>query len=404
MNFKDSYKSAMDEIHGDKVLLHSILNSETKQKKSSFVLKPSYSIALAAMMIITATSLYFKTGIEDHIQTAQTTSAQSKTKVTRDITASTSDDDTLEGYFSNEENKDTLNAKNSHEKSSSPTDSRSKDESNSASQSVGKTDTSSKDNAASLDDKPVSDAVSSKDAKADTTDEKNSDANDESKDDSKSGTNVETKSTNKSAAASAPLPSTARTHDEKVEDPLDKSKNEIDSAAKEDVSDIPITARFFEPENVPDYDMQISEDHASSESASSGGSSDKAGVSAADGSRSAVGLALSEESIMSVSDYWSYLGTNVKIKISLPADMQLSIPSSVTITKSGGKIISDVFVMNAASGDGTGSLTLAVSKVSNLGVLYPYAKHFSCGNIKYAITSNNINQNEINEIINSLTK
>ena len=36
MNFKDSYKSAVDEIHGDKALLHMILNGETKRKKSVF--------------------------------------------------------------------------------------------------------------------------------------------------------------------------------------------------------------------------------------------------------------------------------------------------------------------------------------------------------------------------------
>lgn len=403
MNFKDSYKSAVDEIHGDKALLHSILNNETKQKKSSFVLKPAYSIALAAMMVITATSLYFKTGIEDHIQTTRTTSAQSKTKVTRDITASTSDDDTLEGDFSNEENKDTLNAKNAHEKSLSPTDSRSKDESNSASQSVSKTDTSSKDNAASLDDKQIPDDGSSGDTKADTTAKKNSDANTESKDDSKSEPKAETKSTNESASASAPLPSTARISGEK-EEALEKEKTELDSAAKEDASDALSTARFFASENVPDYDSQSLADSESLASASSDSGYDKAGGSAAAGGGAASGGAPSAESVMSVSDYWSYLGTNVKSKISLPADMQLGIPSSATVTKSGGKIISDVFVMNAASGDGTRSLTLAVSKVSNLGVLYPSAKHFSCGNIKYAITSNNVNQNEINEIINSLTK
>jgi len=33
MNFKDSYKLAVDEIHGDRALLHSILNGEVQKKK-----------------------------------------------------------------------------------------------------------------------------------------------------------------------------------------------------------------------------------------------------------------------------------------------------------------------------------------------------------------------------------
>ena len=66
MNFKEAYKSATDEIHGDKALLHAILNGEAESKKRfGFSLRPVYSVAVAASLVITCTALYFKNGFED---------------------------------------------------------------------------------------------------------------------------------------------------------------------------------------------------------------------------------------------------------------------------------------------------------------------------------------------------
>lgn len=72
MNFKDAYKSVNDEIHGDRALLHAILNGEAQKKKAfSFHFRPVYTAALAAMFVITATSVYFGSGINDHTATEE---------------------------------------------------------------------------------------------------------------------------------------------------------------------------------------------------------------------------------------------------------------------------------------------------------------------------------------------
>ena len=72
MNFKDAYKSVNDEIHGDRALLHAILNGEAQKKKAfSFHFRPVYTAALAAMFVVAATSVYFGSGINDHTATEE---------------------------------------------------------------------------------------------------------------------------------------------------------------------------------------------------------------------------------------------------------------------------------------------------------------------------------------------
>ncbi len=72
MKFKDAYKSVNDEIHGDRALLHAILNGEAQKKKAfSFHFRPAYTAALAAMFVVAATSVYFNAGINDHTATKE---------------------------------------------------------------------------------------------------------------------------------------------------------------------------------------------------------------------------------------------------------------------------------------------------------------------------------------------
>jgi len=72
MNFKEAYKSVNDEIHGDTALLHAILNGEAKKKKAfSFRLRPAYTLALTAMLVIAATSVYLGSDFNDHTITEQ---------------------------------------------------------------------------------------------------------------------------------------------------------------------------------------------------------------------------------------------------------------------------------------------------------------------------------------------
>ncbi|MBQ4629507.1 MAG: hypothetical protein IJB70_00755 [Clostridia bacterium] len=71
MNFKDAYKSMNDDIHGDKALMHMIMNGEAPKKKKSLFLKfkPIYSVALAAVFAVCVVTLYRSTGFEEYSAT-----------------------------------------------------------------------------------------------------------------------------------------------------------------------------------------------------------------------------------------------------------------------------------------------------------------------------------------------
>lgn len=70
MNFKEAYKNMENDIHGDRALLHSILNGEaTKKKKHEFYFKPVFATALAAVFVICIATIYQHTGIENYSPT-----------------------------------------------------------------------------------------------------------------------------------------------------------------------------------------------------------------------------------------------------------------------------------------------------------------------------------------------
>ena len=79
MNFKDAYKSMTDEIQPDEELIRRILNGEKKDKKR-FVLpvKSVYTAALAAMFIIVAGTVYFKSGIDSHMPAGESITGYKK--------------------------------------------------------------------------------------------------------------------------------------------------------------------------------------------------------------------------------------------------------------------------------------------------------------------------------------
>ncbi len=67
MNFKDAYKNMNDEIHGDRALLHSILNGEAgKKRKFDFNFKPVFATALTAVFVLCIATVYKNTGIEQY--------------------------------------------------------------------------------------------------------------------------------------------------------------------------------------------------------------------------------------------------------------------------------------------------------------------------------------------------
>lgn len=73
MNFKDTYKTMNDNIHGDKALMHMIMNGDAPKKESKFFFKfkPVYSVAIAAVFIICAVTLYHNTGLDKHTATIE---------------------------------------------------------------------------------------------------------------------------------------------------------------------------------------------------------------------------------------------------------------------------------------------------------------------------------------------
>jgi len=67
MNFKEAYKNMENDIHGDRAILHSILNGEaTKKKKHEFYFKPVFATALAAVFVMCVATIYQNTGIDNY--------------------------------------------------------------------------------------------------------------------------------------------------------------------------------------------------------------------------------------------------------------------------------------------------------------------------------------------------
>ena len=106
MNFRDAYKSMNDEIHGDKALMHMIINGETPKKKKNFFLKfkPAYSVAIAAVFAVCAITLYHSTGFDDYsattdkydsVMTKGDKTPESDNDKTQNVTNSKNKDDDL---------------------------------------------------------------------------------------------------------------------------------------------------------------------------------------------------------------------------------------------------------------------------------------------------------------------
>lgn len=384
MNFKDSYKSAVDEIHGDRALLHSILNGEVQKKKFSFNFKPVYSVALAAMFVVTATSLYFKTGIEDHTITKETA------RISTSDDASKSDDITTAPQ--NEamaENADLTPA------SDVPANTES-------------------EFAASISAKTAETAPPVK-AKSQPATEKNQPDKDA----------TPTAQKDKSGLYDS-LPDTASVKPESSKAETSKAQNEASSHYTEETDKSRVAEAFDEPAvdmavapsvaNADDFGMRAYNDEVMSDAetdayipsangkggaSGGGGGGSSAARASGGGSASSQSSAVLKQTI-SLADYWLYLGANPVYKIALPEGMHLNLPQSVTLTQSNGKTTSDIITVSAVSDDGSKSFSLAISKVSDLGTLWPGATQFANGNIKYAITAKNLNNEEISAIINSL--
>lgn len=313
MNFKDAYKSMTDEIHGDKALLHSILNGEAQKKKRfSFSFKPVYTVALAAMFAVTVTSLYFKTGIEDHsavsergiktTDTAQTNLSADKEDTQGDILASHSEHTTPKDTYSH-----------------------------SATADVSQPDVSQL----------------------------------------------------KTSTTGAALPSDAL-----EASPSSKPEDNADSAPEQ--SDW----QHKNSRAIAQSDYYVAE--ASIE--------DTAGIAPASGGASSAvwsdGLT-AHHGYMTIDEYWSYLGINAAAVVSLPQDLSLTLPdiSQLQLSES-----DDALTMTAASPDGNRSAKITVAKTSDLVSRFPDETHVKINGINIAISSHNLTQTEISDIISSLAK
>lgn len=68
------------------------------------------------------------------------------------------------------------------------------------------------------------------------------------------------------------------------------------------------------------------------------------------------------DEIISIENYWEYVGFNVLSKISLPYDIELYIPSSAVIKKQGNEVIYDVLNVFGSSPDGKYCINIYISK------------------------------------------
>jgi len=86
-------------------------------------------------------------------------------------------------------------------------------------------------------------------------------------------------------------------------------------------------------------------------------------ISSGGGGGGSVASSVTDE-IISIENYWEYVGFNVLSKISLPYNIELFAPSSAVIKKQGGEIIYDVLNISGSSPDGKYSVNVYISKKS----------------------------------------
>lgn len=316
MNFKDAYKSMTDEIHGDRALLHSILNGEVKKKKHfSFSFKPVYTVALAAMFAVTITSLYFKTGIEEHSSVSERGAGVTDTAQTN-LSAE------------KEDTKDDISAP--HSEHTTPKDTYS--------------------HSATAD-------ISSSDVpqlKTSTTGE------------------------------ALPLDAMDDFSQHVSEDNADSAPEQSDWHSK--------NSRAIAQSDTAVADESIT---------------DMAGIAPASGgvgggsSAAYSGDSIEQSAYMTIDEYWSYLGINVADSVSIPQDLSLTLPdiSQLQLSES-----DDALTMTAASPDGNRSAKITVAKTSDLVSRFPDETHVKINGINIAISSNNLTQTEISDMLSSLAE
>lgn len=354
MNFKEAYKSATDEIHGDKALLHAILNGEGESKKRfGFSLRPVYSVAVAASLVITCTALYFKNGFEDHSTTSHDATVYQSQNMSPDATASQREPGAVyDSQLPPKEDADTQSEQSPEAKQSTA------DSAKSGSPDANRANAH----------KPYDDTFSASESTVSGSQPTPaSDTDDASKNSAHPGS---------TDSATALLPA------DEVQDGWQEASN------------VPAAMP-------PQAQQPASDDEAESENAKSviprvasggGGGGASQSISKSSGGASAASMAPSAQTVsIGIDRYWEHIGLNVGSAARLPADMKLTIPSSVTVTKVNGEITQDALTLTAVSSIDS-SRTVAVTVSKNSG----------SGNLMVSVSANNLNEQEINDLKNSL--
>lgn len=313
-----------DEIHGDKALLHSILNGETKKKKA-FHFRPAYTAALTAMFVAAATTLYFSAGINDHSATSQSVIS---TPQTSPITAQPTDEPETD-----------LQPEAKADEKSTPKDTYS-----------------------------YADALQS-DVLTGQTEEKNAALAPAAADDFPA---VED---NAVAAQSEAAPVESKKLDAAAGD-----------SSRETVQQESIAAAISETEHTAATEAAFDSHSTYNGSSSHSGSSSSAVGGAGGGSSRAS---------VSNSDYYRGIISSLR----LPADV---VPTrSLAETSVSG--FADPLTIFASSKSGERSVTITLSKQSDLSSIVPNGIYAQVNGLYIAVTAQNLTENEISDIIVSLS-
>ncbi|MBQ4526899.1 MAG: hypothetical protein II998_02390 [Clostridia bacterium] len=360
MNFKDAYKSMNNEIHGDKALMHRIINGETVEKKNFFLrIKPAYTVAVAAVFVVCSLTIYHGIGMDDYSVTNEKYSHDTSKDNTVDYPAldeaDTSDNADL-GYSGNSYNN---GAKAEGEN---------------------KTDSHQKDEAMptpSVPETPLADSVPTEDFQQRTL------------------------------PLSPPL-SVPESHFDESQIPAPESSrsvlpaNMLDDgfAVGESPVEYPGQKESLYPEKSHDSASGLDASVPRSGGTASGGGSSGYGGGVPYKSTSPDIENKNSGIIMSLNEYWKYLGVNILSFILVPDDLKISCPESVYVDE---LTQSDTATLTASSENGR-KLTICTSKYKSLYEKYPDSDRTRWGDIYIVIISDGLTAEELSSVVISLTK
>ena len=368
MNFKDAYNSMTDEIHGNRVLLHSILNGEAEKKKRfNFSFKPVFGTAVAAMLVLTASTLYFRTGINDYSITSEKGIAVSDKANNNNTSAA------LQKDFPNSGNSEALNEQQTQKDAPRTGKSTAKSAPNTKKTTSEKLDenTSVKKENVTLGEGVIPEI---------------------------SANSHQSLESDNSQALSESLGKTALPSTDMLADSESASVSDVPEFTNADETDNQTVKAIVEPT------APVEQPKSSGGGSASVGGGGSASVGGGGGASMAAWSNNRERTeYVATSDYWSYIGKDISQNAYLPNGYSLNIPAGVEFTYDGDELVSDVLTMTASSDNGD-DVVIAVSKECSLGSIYPGAAHSRGDGSNVAVVTSTLSETEVNLIISSIAE